>query len=402
MIATGYLPYLFSENLCNAKLVYALKEADIEVDVISRIDEGPVYNNEWTAPWLPLKENSYEIRYPVGTKLHTTIDAVYSGLVMDGHFEAGVRWARRAYQKALSLMEEHHYDAVLTRSPTDIAHVVGMKIKAKTGVRWIANWNDPADPIWPEPYKHQYPKRTQRVKEKQTAMMLAMADINTFPSETLREHFIIHFPFLSEMTTEVIPHIGLSEALYKHYPRKESDIMRMCHSGNLSVERSPELTFQAMRELIDEGFDYFVLDIMGCTSPFTEMLINKYQLQRHVHLTGSYPYMKAIETMQQYDVLVLLEAQLKKGIFFASKFTDYAQTGLPIFAISPKEGFASQIIKQYGGGICADNTNLQDIKRSMKTLMAAWTHKQLGKYCSNELYKQFSSDAIVKKYLQLV
>ena len=43
MIATGYPPYLFSENLCNGKLVMALLQAGIEVDVISRIDEGPSY-----------------------------------------------------------------------------------------------------------------------------------------------------------------------------------------------------------------------------------------------------------------------------------------------------------------------------------------------------------------------
>ena len=45
MIATGYPPYLFSENLCNGKLVMALLQAGIEVDVISRIDEGPSLMN---------------------------------------------------------------------------------------------------------------------------------------------------------------------------------------------------------------------------------------------------------------------------------------------------------------------------------------------------------------------
>ena len=48
MIATGYPPYLFSENLCNGKLVMALLQAGIEVDVISRIDEGPSYGTDGT------------------------------------------------------------------------------------------------------------------------------------------------------------------------------------------------------------------------------------------------------------------------------------------------------------------------------------------------------------------
>lgn len=402
MIATGYLPYLFSENLCNAKLVYALQEAGIEVDVISKVDEGPAYENGWKEPWLPLKKNSYEIHYPAGSKLYRALDAGYSGLKMYRYFDAGVRWARRAYEKSLALMAEKHYDAVLTRSPTDISHIVGMKLKENTGIKWIANWNDPADPIWPVPYKHSYINRVQQRKEQMTARLLSMADIITFPSETLREHFSVFFPSLETKHTEVIPHIGLSEQLFKRKPPQKSDVLRMCHSGNLSKERNPELTFIAMREFINDGLGQFRLDIMGHTNSYTEMLIDKYQLQQHVQLIGSYPYMEAIDKMQDYDVLVLLEAQLEKGIFFASKFTDYAQTGRPIFAISPKNGFASQMIGRFGSGICVDNTNAQDIKNGLKKLITLWAENNLGKYASNELYKQFSSDVVVKKYMQII
>ena len=38
MIAWGYVPYSFSEGLCNAKLNYALDEKGIEVTTISRVD----------------------------------------------------------------------------------------------------------------------------------------------------------------------------------------------------------------------------------------------------------------------------------------------------------------------------------------------------------------------------
>ena len=58
MIATGYPPYLFSENLCNGKLVMALLQAGIEVDVISRIDEGPLYGTIYTLMGYLSIENS--------------------------------------------------------------------------------------------------------------------------------------------------------------------------------------------------------------------------------------------------------------------------------------------------------------------------------------------------------
>ena len=44
----------------------------------------------------------------------------------------GIRWARRAYQKALELHKKNPYDVIITRSPSDIPHIIGYKIKQKT------------------------------------------------------------------------------------------------------------------------------------------------------------------------------------------------------------------------------------------------------------------------------
>ena len=207
-IAPGYLPYTFSENLCNGKLVYALQEKGWEVDVISRIDEGPTYCSEWQEPWLPLKKHTYEI----------------------------------SYQKALELHKKNPYDVIITRSPSDIPHIIGYKIKQKTGIRWIANWNDPATTIWPEPYTHHLSPREHNIAHRYTVTCLKKADVNTFPSQTLLEHFEANFSFLKDKQTAVIPHIGLPESFLSVRPSEKRDKMYMCHSGNLSSERNPELT----------------------------------------------------------------------------------------------------------------------------------------------------------------
>ena len=366
-IAPGYLPYTFSENLCNGKLVYALQEKGWEVDVISRIDEGPTYCSEWQEPWLPLKKHTYEISYPAGNKINRMADLCYSSLLMGGFPMNGIRWARRAYQKALELHKKNPYDVIITRSPSDIPHIIGYKIKQKTGIRWIANWNDPATTIWPEPYTHHLSPREHNIAHRYTVTCLKKADINTFPSQTLLEHFEANFSFLKDKQTAVIPHIGLPESFLSVRPSEKRDKMYMCHSGNLSSERNPELTFKAIRELIDEGYRSIQLDIMGYINEHTKLLIEKYDLKDHVCFVGSYPYMTAMQKMQEYDVLVLLEAVLKKGIFFASKFTDYAQLNRPILAISPVNGFANSTLTLQGGGIAVNTENYKAIKKAILT-----------------------------------
>lgn len=402
MIASGYLPYLFSENLCNGKLVYALAKSGICVDVISKVDSGPTYGAVWTEPWLCLKSGAHIIDYPVGNKFHRLCDVFYSGLKMGGNFNKGIRWVRRAYDLALLMMKENRYDAVLTRSPSDFPHLVGYMLKKKYGIRWIANWNDPAAPIWPKPYTHHFSTTEQKRNEAFTSKMLSMADVTTFPSDSLRQHFIQHFPLLKERHTEVIPHVALHDSIFPSVEKNTNKKLMFCHSGNLSKERNPELTFRAMRELIDEGNDNFEFHIMGVFNDFTTGLIEKYNLEDYVKCIGSFPYIEAIAKLQLYDVLVLLEARLENGIFFASKFTDYAQTNLPILAISPKHGFAVDMINQYGGGLAVNNEDPSSIKEGLKILLNMKEQRSLSEFSSRNLYRKFSAEEVVWKYKNLL
>ena len=402
MITAGFLPYEFSENLCNGKLVYAMRESDISVDVISRSDDGPAYSTEWKEPWAFLKENTYELHYDLGNKLTKLVDAAYSGWMMSNHYVEGVRWARRAYMKALRLMESHYYDAVLTRSPSDIAHLVGYKLKQRKGVRWIANWNDPAEPIWPEPYRQPLSRRRQLQSERFTRQLLMSADVNTFPSDFLCRHFVKSFPELAGRPTMVIPHIGLSDSLFVRIQNKPSEKLRLCHSGNLSVERNPELLFAAMRELCNEGETSLQLDIMGYTNDYVTSLISRYHLQGCVNILGPYPYMSSLEKMQDYAVLVLIEARMKEGIFFPSKLTDYAQTGRPVLAVSPRSGFVSCAINKFGGGLAVDNDSVEAIKDALRLLLCRWREGTLSSLSSDSLYARFCPSRVVGLYGQLI
>ena len=404
LIAPGYLPYTFSENLCNGKLAYAMYKKGWHVDVISKVDEGPAYSNEWTDPWLPLKENNITLTYKTGGPIARIFDTLRSSFKLGIYPEGGVRWACRAYELALKLCKKKHYDAVLTRSPNDIPHIIGLRLKEKLGIRWLANWNDPAAPIWPEPYTHHFSAREQARKMAFTEKCLKGADMNSFPSQSLLDHFTEHFPFLVNQKTAVIPHIALvEEILPKLKEIAVSDKFRMCHSGNLSAERNPELTFKAMRELVDDGYDNMQFSIMGHINDYTNDLIKKYRLENYVNCIGGFPYMEAVKKMQEFDCLVLLEARLKKGIFFASKFTDYAQLGKPILAISPVNGFAASTLKQNGGGVSVNNEDYKSIKEGILSLYQAWENKTLStKYSTEKLYQQVSAEHVMKIYEGLI
>lgn len=407
LIATGYLPYTFSECLCNAKLVYALQENGWEVDVISRVSRGFSYSVEWQEPWLCLQPNVYEVSYPMGNKFIRTWDLLRSTLQMGGYPLDGIRWARRAYQKAVELHKVKHYDIVLTRSPNDMVHIVGHKLKKHFGIRWVANWNDPADVIWPSEIPPYTPIRQKGIKKiinrRYVDSCINKSDISSFPAQTLLDHFKVYFPNLKSEKSIVIPHIGLSDTLFSPVKYEKKNQFRLCHAGNLVSNRNPELLFQVMRELIDEHNVSISLDIMGLMDAYMSDLVKKYRLEDNVHFIGSYPYIEVLNKMGDYDVLVLLEAKMHTGIYFASKIVDYAQVGRPIFALSPSTGFAKSTITQYGGGIVVNNEDFRDIKSGLLKLYEAWqTGELIERYNTQQLYSQFSSDRVVEIYNSIV
>lgn len=398
-ITVGFAPYTFSESLCNSKLVLAMMECGWSVDVISRMDDGRNYSTEWTEPWLPLKEVTHVVEYKIGNKIARTIDVIKSAIKMDGFVIEGIRWAAHAYDLACQLCKEKEYDVIITRSPSDIPHIVGYKLSRKTGIKWISNWNDPAVTIWPEPYTHHLSNRKLRLLRKYERLCLSNADVITYPAETLGAIFKKAYPFLKDKLCVEIPHIALVNGILKHKSYKKQDVFSLCHSGNLSIERNPENTFRAIRELIDEYNIRMRFDIMGYANEFTQQLIIKYQLEDTVHFIGAYPYIKAIDLLQNYDVLVLIEAILAYGVFFPSKLVDYVQVGRPIIAVSPVNGYVSTMLNTYGGGIAVDNTQYKDIKRALKNMYDKWSQGILcDAYNSALLRDCYSSNSVIDKY----
>lgn len=400
-ITVGFAPYTFSESICNSKLVLAMIENGWSVDVISRIDQGRNYSTEWTEPWLRLKDITYHVEYPLGNKIVRWIDIARSAIKM-GALVEGVRWAAHAYDLAYKLCCKKQYDVIITRSPSDIPHIVGYKLSRRTGIKWISNWNDPAATIWPEPYTHKFSacefKRVRRYEN----LCLSNADAITYPAETLGAIFKNTYPFLSHKLCMEIPHIALVNSALKVKKYKKQAVFSLCHSGNLSVERNPENTFKAIRELIDEYNMRIKFDIMGYANKFTQELIVKYRLEHVVRFIGSYPYIEAMDRLQDYDALVLIEAMMDDGIFFPSKLVDYAQSGRPILAISPAKGFVSQVMNKYGGGLVVPNKEYKEIKKALKIFFDKWNNGSLCQdYATDALKNYFSPSSVIGKYIDL-
>ena len=77
------------------------------------------------------------------------------------------------------------------------------------------------------------------------------------------------------------------------------------------------------------------------------------QLKHYVHIEEEKSYEESIRLVSRSDMALLIEAPCEEGIFLPNKVVEYAQSGKPILAISPRVGTINDLISECGGGIVA-------------------------------------------------
>lgn len=400
LLATGFAPYAFSENIVNSKLTLAFQDNGWSVQVVSRIDDGPAYNREWQPVWSPLHSITHEVSYAPGSRLIRFID-LFSSATRLCHPIPGVRWARRAVDHARRLHRTTPFDFVISRSPNDVGHLAALAFSEETGVPWVANWNDPPTHLWPAPYTHGLGKIDSYLSSRLLRGVCRKASVVTFPSRRLAEH-ICKSLSRGPRRVEVIPHIGLVN--YAPTNQAESGVFRLCHAGNLSGERDPGCLLQGLAIFIaqEKPQHRVELEIIGVNHPETSKKAAAHGVAGLVTVTGSLGYIEVLHRLAQATVLVLVEAPCAEGIFLPSKLVDYVQVGRPVLCISPSWGTVRDLLKESKGGLFADCTKPMEIAAAITHLYRAWKGGTIAaEYTNKRLWKLFEPASVLRQYEQI-
>ena len=400
MFSPGFAPYSFSENLVNSKLALAMLERGWETEVISARDDGPTYGAHWTAPWLPLKPHTHEIRYGMGKPLARYAQRAWDSVVL-GHPIAGVRWARRALRLALHLHRSNPFHIVLSRSVSDFAHLPAIHFAKRTGLPWLANWNDPPSYLFPPPYQMSATRVRRYLWDRYYRAVVHRATLNTFPTRRLAVHLYGHLGVSDFSTVRIIPHL-VHDIPYPPGPQTDG-LFRLCHAGNLSGERDPSLFLAALKRFVAwiGSRDRVRFEIIGVVDVPLTNIIKKHGLEDVVTWAGKMDYLETLGRLAASSVLLVIEAPCEEGIFLPSKVADYAQVGRPILAVSPRNGAMRDLLSTDGGGLAVDCTSADAIYRGLSQLYHAWRDGSVQRFAPDALRARLGSDAILGTYESL-
>lgn len=405
MIAPVCFPPNNPEAFVNSNLAATFIAAGWHVTILTQSSKKDAWYPNDPEAWGDLSQSVVTYNETEYTHFNRLF-ALLKIFVKCGHFVRGVSLcALPAIIKAFSIIaKEKRFDVILSRALPEEAHLSALIIAKKAGIPWIANWNDPVPgEKFPEPFPGGRGKHASLGfwKDRFYRGVANRADWHTFPSERLRRYITDYLPKGIYEKSSVVPHIVLDKSARSFRKGREFTLM---HAGSLQPPRSPDAFFKGVRLFRERnrlllGFSVvFIVD----RPDIVRNAAKSHGVEDVIRIENSRPYTEMSAVLTSADVLVIIEANMKEGIFLPSKFVDYVGTGRPILAISPKSGTIADILRTNGGGLAVDCESPDEIAVGIETLYKSWRHGVLDEnYASDRLIKMFDKESVMKRYFEI-
>lgn len=287
--------------------------------------------------------------------------------------DARKNWVKPSVTYLTSVLKEEQINTVITTGPPHSVHLIGLKLKEKLGINWVADFRDPWTSIGYHK-KLRLSKASAKKHKYLEHLVLNSADSIVVTSETTKKEFIE----ITDKLIEVITN-GFDGAIANEVTLDKK--FTISHIGSLLTGRNPENLWQTLSELCDENEDFknsLSLQFIGVVSEDVLETIYKYNLKSYVNLIGYVSHTEALTYQEKSQVLLLSEIDSADTIgIIAGKLFEYMRAKRPILAIGPKGWEVSTIIKETNTGVAFNYDNTSNLK----SLILDW----FGNYQTKEL-----------------
>ena len=275
--------------------------------------------------------------------------------------DARCLWIKPSVKYLLKYLRENPVDAIFSDGPPHSNTRIATIIKQKTGIPWLADFQDP----WTQIDYFSLLKLTSAGLQKHQKLeqeAFQAADKITIVSPTWKKEL----EDIGARNVSVIPW-GYDPEDYTHLEHHDDGKFVISHLGILGYDRNPETLFQVIEEIIREHPDFeskLKLIFPGQIDYSVKELITKYNLDKYVDLPGNLNRMAALECMKNSNILLLLlnkQANAKGRI--PGKLFEYLAVKRPILCLGDPKGDSAAIIKKANAGDSWEYDNSNELKR---------------------------------------
>ncbi len=276
-------------------------------------------------------------------------------------------WVKPTAAFITKYLKKNPHDVIITTGPPHSMHLIGSKVKQKTGIRWIADFRDPWSD-WDVLENLMVSATAIRRHKKFERKVLQKADIVTTVSPSWQEMLSEK---ISQKKVELI-YNGYDEEDFDRSARQKPDRFLLCHYGILNQLRNPIPFFDAVSQLIDEVpelGDYLFIDLAGPVGESYIQYLNQHpQLSDKYVYTNYIPYEETIRRLQDAALpLVFLNQRENRSGNIPVKFFDYLGLNCKMLVLGSSESSdLAEIVRKYNLGYYSDIHDIEQVKAMVR------------------------------------
>lgn len=304
-------------------------------------------------------------------------------------------WNRFAYRKAKDLIATLGITHVVTTSPPHSTQLIGLKLKKKLNIVWVADLRDP----WTDIYYSQqlYPafwaSMYNRSKEKK---VIQTADKVLVVSLDMKNKFLSKIKVPSDKI-EVV-HNGFDEEDFiPPVPTVPEDRILITYAGTIAAGYSIDGLLQALSRLPDNEQALFHFRFIGKISAEIQQKFFTALPETQFESLGYVDHAKIPGFLVQSSALLLVipDSPDNKGIL-TGKLFEYLASHRPVLLLGPLDGDAADIIRETESGYTCDPDDVLRIVEILKQLIHDFTF-QSDKSYGNSMVSGYSRKVLTAK-----
>lgn len=283
-------------------------------------------------------------------------------------------WAELAIAEAARLIEKLRPDVIWTSSPVLSAHFVGLAIKQRFGIPWVADFRDPwvGNPILMS--EEHFPQWQLGRQARAEAKVARVSDCCTFAHPLVAQEFVQRHCLPQGKAVPITCGYDPEDFSEKTTQNPPEGRLLVVHTGSFYGEYSPKPLYNALRIAANRKPALLkqlkLVFVGGCTVDFDLDGLEVEVLPRVSH--G-----EAIAWMQRSDVQMVVLTRTMGDYSIASKLFDYLAAGRPILAIVPERGSCAEIVRKTKSGLVADPDSPEEIIGALETLIRMKAERSL-------------------------
>ncbi|WNH10956.1 glycosyltransferase [Thalassobellus suaedae] len=287
--------------------------------------------------------------------------------------DARKSWVKPSVDFLSAYISKENIETIITTGPPHSLHLIGLQLKEKLGVKWIADFRDP----WTTIGYHKQLKLTEVSKRKHKALeaqVLNTADQIVVTSSITKTEF-------QRITNNSIAVITNGYDTEKVGSVELDSKFSISHIGSLLSKRNPEMLWKVLSELIKEYKDFaqdFQLTFVGSVSENVLNSIEKYGLSDYVNNIGYVSHLESIKFQKKSQLLLLIEIDSEDTkCIIPGKLFEYIVSNRLILAMGPKDSDVEKIIKETNTGNYFSYDDYESLKKIILEHYKAFQNKTL-------------------------